>query len=213
MYVTTAPLSRFSQVLKVHVSGYPIDWVSHEEAARLIANGSVAFSFGQSLEETMVLNGGKSSLTGITSTLSIPPIIAVDAREGTKAVLSRDKITIWDKIIFRRDGMTCAYCGARVKEIKISKVPKNEVNKYRRIRASKDHIIPKSWGGPDSWENLITSCEPCNNYKANRTPEQAGMKLLYKAFRPNRFEYLALTNSHLTKGQLEYLEKRFRRQV
>jgi hypothetical protein len=41
-----------------------------------------------------------------------------------------------------------------------------------------DHIIPKSQGGEKSWKNIVASCKPCNQKKGNRTPEQAGMKLL-----------------------------------
>ncbi len=61
--------------------------------------------------------------------------------------------------ILLRDKRTCGYCGLRGDTI--------------------DHIIPKSRGGADSWDNLITSCAPCNNTKADRTPVQAGMKLLW----------------------------------
>ncbi|WP_161632058.1 HNH endonuclease [Nakamurella lactea] len=58
-----------------------------------------------------------------------------------------------------RDSRTCGYCGRHGDTI--------------------DHIIPQSKGGPNTWENLITSCRPCNNRKADRTPVQAGMKLLW----------------------------------
>jgi 5-methylcytosine-specific restriction endonuclease McrA len=58
-----------------------------------------------------------------------------------------------------RDGRTCGYCGRHGDTI--------------------DHIIPQSKGGPNTWENLITACRPCNNRKADRTPVEAGMKLLW----------------------------------
>jgi len=41
-----------------------------------------------------------------------------------------------------------------------------------------DHVIPRSRKGESSWENLVACCNPCNNRKGNRTPEEAGMKLL-----------------------------------
>lgn len=56
----------------------------------------------------------------------------------------------------QRDNFTCQYCG-----------------KYGN---TVDHIQPKSRGGGDTWGNLVTSCSPCNNFKADRTPEEAGMK-------------------------------------
>ena len=42
-----------------------------------------------------------------------------------------------------------------------------------------DHVLPRSRGGPDSWENLVTACRVCNLRKAWRTPEEAMMRLLH----------------------------------
>jgi 5-methylcytosine-specific restriction endonuclease McrA len=64
--------------------------------------------------------------------------------------------------IFKRDGHACQYCGG-VK-------PRNEL--------TVDHIIPKSRGGRSNWLNITTACKPCNWKKADRTPDEAGMKLL-----------------------------------
>ena len=47
-----------------------------------------------------------------------------------------------------------------------------------------DHVIPRSRGGKTVWENIVASCIPCNSMKANRTPEQAGMKLRKQPYRP-----------------------------
>jgi 5-methylcytosine-specific restriction endonuclease McrA len=48
-----------------------------------------------------------------------------------------------------------------------------------------DHVIPRSRGGEDTWENLVCACIKCNNKKGDRTPEEAGMKLLRKPMKPN----------------------------
>ncbi len=64
--------------------------------------------------------------------------------------------------ILARDQHTCMYCG----------------KKGGAAGLTLDHIHPKSRGGQGSWENLVASCSPCNNRKANKTPEEAGMKLL-----------------------------------
>jgi 5-methylcytosine-specific restriction endonuclease McrA len=40
-----------------------------------------------------------------------------------------------------------------------------------------DHVVPKSKGGKDTWENLVTACQKCNSRKGNRTPDEADMKL------------------------------------
>lgn len=72
--------------------------------------------------------------------------------------------------ILRRDKYTCQYCGAKGKLLTI------------------DHVLPKSRGGRDTWENLVTACLRCNTRKGDRTPEEAGMPLLKKPRPPS---YLA----------------------
>lgn len=70
--------------------------------------------------------------------------------------------------IYTRDRYTCQYC--------------HEEHKTQDLTF--DHVIPVSRGGPRSWENIVTCCLSCNRRKANRTPEEAGMKLLQKPQRP-----------------------------
>jgi hypothetical protein len=70
--------------------------------------------------------------------------------------------------LYRRDNYECAYCGQK-KNLTI------------------DHIIPKSRGGQNTWENLVTCCSPCNRLKSNRTPEEAKMVLRVKPYEPNIF--------------------------
>jgi 5-methylcytosine-specific restriction endonuclease McrA len=67
-----------------------------------------------------------------------------------------------------RDGYKCQYCGLK-KEA-------HELN-Y-------DHVVPRKQGGKTVWENIVTACYPCNGKKADRTPEQAGMKLLSQPYKP-----------------------------
>lgn len=61
--------------------------------------------------------------------------------------------------VLRRDKHQCGYCG--------------------EFAATVDHILPKSRGGTENWHNTIAACSSCNNRKADRTPEEAGMKLLW----------------------------------
>jgi 5-methylcytosine-specific restriction endonuclease McrA len=66
------------------------------------------------------------------------------------------------KNILMRDRYMCQYC-QRV-------LPSGEM--------TLDHVIPRSRHGETEWENLVACCHACNNRKGNRTPEEAGMKLL-----------------------------------
>lgn len=81
------------------------------------------------------------------------------------------KIMLTRRNILRRDGNQCQYCG-------------------RTDGLTIDHVIPKSQGGGDTWENLVTACTRCNNKKANRTPEQAGMQLRRKPTRPTHIMFM-----------------------
>jgi 5-methylcytosine-specific restriction endonuclease McrA len=66
--------------------------------------------------------------------------------------------------VFQRDQYSCQYCG-----VKFSPASN---------KLTMDHVIPVSRGGRKAWENLVTSCCSCNHRKADRTPEEAGMRLL-----------------------------------
>ncbi len=57
---------------------------------------------------------------------------------------------------------------------------------------SRDHVTPFSRGGHDTWSNVVSACRRCNNAKASRTPEQAGMQLLAVPFTPTYAEYIFL---------------------
>jgi 5-methylcytosine-specific restriction endonuclease McrA len=82
------------------------------------------------------------------------------------------KIELSRKNIMRRDGMRCTYCGTGQPPLTM------------------DHIIPRSRGGTDSWENLTTACIKCNNKKGNRTPDEAGMRLMTVPKRPHHVLFL-----------------------
>jgi 5-methylcytosine-specific restriction endonuclease McrA len=71
--------------------------------------------------------------------------------------------------LFARDRWTCQYCGQR----------------ETIDRLTQDHVVPRSLGGKTSWENVVTCCPDCNGRKANRTPEQAGMRLGTQPRRPD----------------------------
>jgi len=53
--------------------------------------------------------------------------------------------------------------------------------------------------------NLVAACKACNNRKADRTPEAAGMKLHYVPYVPNRYEAFILSNRKILADQMEFL--------
>jgi len=82
------------------------------------------------------------------------------------------KVELSRRNIIRRDGFCCQYCGSHTHELTI------------------DHIIPKSKGGIDSWDNLVSACKKCNNKKGDKTPEEAGLKLQIAPRRPNHIVFI-----------------------
>jgi 5-methylcytosine-specific restriction endonuclease McrA len=63
-----------------------------------------------------------------------------------------------------------------------------------------DHVLPRSQGGRSGWENIVTSCYPCNQRKAGRTPEQAAMRLLKRPVRPAKLAKPRLTTLRAAKA-------------
>ena len=81
------------------------------------------------------------------------------------------RITLTRKNVMRRDRHRCQYCGSR-------------------DRLTIDHVMPRSRGGKDTWENLVAACVPCNNRKGSRTPEEAHMPLRKRPYRPSYVMYI-----------------------
>ncbi len=68
--------------------------------------------------------------------------------------------------VFRRDNHACQYCGHHGGDLTL------------------DHVVPRSRGGKNSWENIVTACRECNSKKRDRTPEEAKMRLLRQPYAP-----------------------------
>lgn len=79
------------------------------------------------------------------------------------------------KNIYLRDNHTCRYCGKANSTLTI------------------DHVIPRSRGGQDTWENMVVCCSRCNCKKGNQTLAEAGMKLAGSPYRPSSTLYLQIT--------------------
>ncbi len=84
--------------------------------------------------------------------------------------------------LMHRDKYTCQYCS-------------------KRTELTIDHVLPRSRGGKDTWENLVAACRKCNVTKGNKTPEEAKMTLPKKPGRPANF-----MNFELSKQQHQGLE-------
>jgi 5-methylcytosine-specific restriction endonuclease McrA len=95
------------------------------------------------------------------------------------------------KALVKRDNSTCQFCN--------KKLPASQV--------TVDHVIPRAQGGITSFINCVVACHACNNKKADRTPEQAGMVLVKKPTHPSftSHHYVADHQEHWFSGWEDFL--------
>jgi 5-methylcytosine-specific restriction endonuclease McrA len=105
---------------------------------------------------------------------------------------------VTNTFLFARDGYRCAYCGRHEKDL------------GKREGLNRDHIIPQSKGGPNTWANCVTACSRCNSLKADRSlaefTEATGLRLRVKPREPGLVE-LKWTVRKLSPIQRHYIEQ------
>ena len=124
-------------------------------------------------ERAEVIEAGTWSLHSESMTIPRPVVIRLLKYVRVPRDAHSRKIT--RRAIFARDRWTCQYCGRE------------------RGKLTVDHVIPRCRGGSSSWDNIVTSCAPCNRRKGDRLPTQAGMQPLRlpKAPGPTIFVHVA----------------------
>jgi 5-methylcytosine-specific restriction endonuclease McrA len=181
------------QVLRTDVSGMPLEWVDYRDAVRLYHTGQVVYSCGSLLYR---LYGGFNARSGLRSVVDVSSIIATHGDTHTVSKVRGDYTPpLNNQTLFKRDAYLCLYCGER----------------FFATDLSRDHVTPMSKGGVDDWKNVVTACRRCNNHKAGRTPEQAGIQLLAVPFTPSYAEYIYLKGRRVLADQMEYLLAHFPR--
>src|SRR6187455_1908573 len=91
------------------------------------------------------------------------------------------------RALFARDGWRCVYCGTS------------------SGRLTLDHVIPRSRGGESSWENVVTSCAPCNHRKGDRLLEETSMTLRAPPRPPTPVLFIRLATDHVPDTWRRYL--------
>jgi len=185
--------SHHQPVLRTDASGMPLEWIGYQQAARLYHLEMVAYTCGTHL---YTLRGGVNARTGRRSLIEVNSIIATHHSAGDKPASHPGYIPpLSNPALFRRDDSLCLYCGHR----------------FASGDLSRDHVTPISQKGADHWNNVVTACKRCNNHKAGRTPEQAGMQLLAIPFTPTHAEYIYLQGRRILSDQMEFLMAHFPR--
>ena len=174
-------------ILALNKGGEAMGWINYERACFYEAKNKVIWRMGR---YEVILRGGTNAKTGLQSTMSLDTIIAIDY-DKSPTRHRKAAPTLTNKTLFNRDRHICAYCGGHFK--------------YGDL--TRDHVHPVSKGGPDSWENCVASCRACNQWKDNKTVEEAGLTLLYVPYQPTFNEHLILQNRRIIADQMEWLMK------
>lgn len=185
-------MSLGQQILRTDVAGMPLEWVDYRCAVRLYHTEQVAYECGRPLFR---LRGGINARTGLRSAVEVSSIIATHGHGGTYPTRNAYTPPLNNHALFRRDAFLCLYCGAH----------------FLAVDLSRDHVTPLVRSGRDTWTNVVTACRRCNNHKAGRTPEEAGMQLLAVPFQPTYAEYIYLKGRRVLADQMEYLLAHFPR--
>ena len=133
----------------------------------------------------LVTNAKNTVLRTVSATFPAPSIIRLQDYVNVPykgVVLSRQNI-------FKRDRYLCQYCNSR-------------------SDLTLDHVVPRSKKGESSWYNLVTACKQCNSKKGDHTPEEAGMLLKHRPYKPSFFIFLRDFSGNIDDDWLTYLGKR-----
>ncbi|WP_224366692.1 HNH endonuclease [Hyalangium versicolor] len=157
-----------SAVLVLNRNYQPVHVTSVKRAFSLLYQGVAKAIDAQyrlyEFDDWAALSATQDCITTVNRSIRVPRVLVLSAYE----YLPKGRVRFSRLNIYARDHDTCQYCGRTL--------PRSELNL--------DHVLPRCDGGKTTWENVVCSCVPCNLKKGGRTPEQAGMKLLRKPFRP-----------------------------
>ncbi|MDH3270457.1 MAG: HNH endonuclease [Gemmatimonadota bacterium] len=165
--------------LALNASFEPLTIVPPRRAVRLVLDGKA-----EVLEED-----GQRCFRSERQTVPWPAVIRL---VRFVHVPRRFRRQVTNTFLFARDDYTCQYCGRHKHELR------------GRQFLTRDHILPVSRGGDNTWENVVTSCSPCNNRKGGRLPSEAGLRLLSEPGEPNHV-HLTWVVRRITDPQAKYI--------
>jgi 5-methylcytosine-specific restriction endonuclease McrA len=112
----------------------------------------------------MITNNPSGYVSTPSFRIAIPEVITLRGYDR----LPVGDVKFTRRNIYEHYGYHCCYCG----------------RKFVTQELNLEHVLPRSRGGKTDWSNIVTSCMPCNLRKADRLPDEAGMKLLIKPTKP-----------------------------
>lgn len=165
--------------LALNASYEPLTIVPPRRAVRLVLDGKA---------EVLEVDGSRR----FRSARRVLPFPSVIRLVRYVHVPRRFRRQVTNTFLFARDEYSCQYCGKHSSELR------------GRQFLTRDHILPTSRGGLNAWDNVVTSCSPCNNRKGSRTPDEAGMPLRTVPREPN-YVHLVWAVRRVTPIQAKYV--------
>jgi len=135
-------------------------------------------------EKAEMLEHGSWELRGEHTRVARPMVIRLRGYVRVPRDTHRRKIT--RRAVFARDGWACQYCGTRG-------------------NLTVDHVIPRSKGGPSSWDNIVASCAPCNRRKGDLPLHRVGMVLSHPPRTPGPQVFISVASPTIPASWRPYL--------
>jgi 5-methylcytosine-specific restriction endonuclease McrA len=139
-------------------------YTGHAQVVSEGENGYSTYSFHEWCDFSEQYGADGSEVRTISFRIRVPRIILLlffDRLPNKEVKFTRHNV-------FERDKNTCQYCG----------------HKFDRKDLNIDHVVPRHRGGVTTWTNVVCSCVDCNRRKGNRSPEEAGLRLVRKPKKP-----------------------------
>lgn len=158
--------------LPVHVTSVKRAFsLLYQGIAKAVDKQYALFDFESWTELSAAVND--ETIGTVDRAIRIPRVILLVAYDR----IPKRKVRFSRQNIYLRDKNTCQYCG----------------NQFARHDLNLDHVVPRTYGGRTTWENVVCSCIECNRKKGGKTPEQAGLKLVRRPRRPSYLPSYAIT--------------------
>ena len=121
-----------------------------------------------------------------SSALEVPVPSVVRLRYYVKVPYQRTA-PLSRRAVFARDAGRCQYCGKSAESI--------------------DHVVPRSKGGPHSWDNVVACCRRCNTLKSDRLLKDCALALHSKPAAPTRYVWVKVAAGRVPESWTPYLDR------
>jgi len=151
-----------AQVIVLNSDYTFLNFIDYKKAFTLLAK-----------EKIEVIKYSETIIRSFKDSFKIPSVVRLI---NFVNILYRRKVSFTKDNVYIRDNYTCGYCG----------------QKLNKRTITLDHIIPKSKGGKDSWENCVSACKDCNERKGDKFLHDTDMQLHLKPRQPNLLDFIIM---------------------